>query len=97
MFTTLLWLIHMLLHYLYFVLVICRTKVNELSSEIGRFRTEIEAVTQDQSSYVSYEKRYVTCHEYSCSILILTYHGFIIIILDMVMVWKYTIKVPVKA
>jgi len=42
----------------------CRSKVNELSSEIGRFRTEIETVTQDQSSYVSYEKRYVTFHKH---------------------------------
>lgn len=52
----------------------CRTKVNELSSEIGRFRTEIETITQDQSSYVSYEKRFVTlyghvlfCFELICS------------------------------
>jgi len=43
---------------------VCRTKVNELSSEIGRFRTEIDAITQDQSSYVSYEKRYLTLHEH---------------------------------
>jgi len=53
-----------LLRHLDLILCMCRTKVNELSSEIGRFRTEIDTVTQDQSSYVSYEKRYVTLHEH---------------------------------
>jgi len=48
----------------------CRTKVNELSSEIARFRSEIETVTQDQSSYVSYEKRYVTFLEPLVSVLL---------------------------
>jgi intraflagellar transport protein 74 len=34
-----------------------RTKVNELTNEINRLRAEIDSVTQDQASYVSYEKR----------------------------------------
>jgi len=33
--------------------------VNELTSEINRLRMEVDTVTQDQSSYVSYEKRSV--------------------------------------
>ena len=64
--------------------VICRTKVNELSSEIGRFRTEIETVTQDQSNYVSYEKRYVTLREHFSFVLMIV--DFIMIILEMQLV-----------
>ena len=33
--------------------------MNELMSEIGRLRAETESVSQDQASYVSYEKRFV--------------------------------------
>jgi len=56
---TQLWFTCVLLYQVNTNLSVCRTKVNELSSEIGRFRTEIDSITQDQSSYVSYEKRYV--------------------------------------
>jgi len=56
---TQLWFTYVLLYQVNTNFSVCRTKVNELSSEIGRFRTEIDSITQDQSSYVSYEKRYV--------------------------------------
>ena len=31
--------------------------MNELNAEIGRLRKEIDSANEDQSSYVSYEKR----------------------------------------
>ena len=39
------------------ILIYFRSKINELTSEIGRLRKEVEVQSEDQSSYVSYEKR----------------------------------------
>ena len=36
-----------------------RGKINELNAEIVRLRKEVETITDDQSSYLSYEKRSV--------------------------------------
>ena len=35
-----------------------RGKINELSTEIGSLTKEIETIQDDQSSFVTYEKRY---------------------------------------
>jgi len=36
-----------------------RGKINELNAEIIRLRKEVETITEDQSGYLSYEKRSV--------------------------------------
>lgn len=40
-----------------YFLGVLRSKIQELNSEIGRLKRDVDTTTEDQSSYVSYEKR----------------------------------------
>lgn len=48
-----------------YYLGLVRSKINELNAEIARLNKEIENVSEENSSYLTYEKRLVRIHVYT--------------------------------
>lgn len=51
-----------------YYLGLVRSKINELNTEIARLNKEIENVSEENSSYLTYEKRQVVCAYFSKAI-----------------------------